>query len=123
MKKLSLISLLFIYSCSNEIDLRGDWKAIEFMNDGMINRNIDNYPITYIKNDNTIIYFNDLMFYKIKGDSMLFMSMDNLDKIVSKKKIEILDENTFMFYYDRKMIDEKTDSVKVISYHTKWKRI
>ena len=31
MKKLALISLLFINSCTNKVDLRGDWKAIEFM--------------------------------------------------------------------------------------------
>jgi len=122
MKKLALISLLFINSCTNKVDLRGDWKAIEFMNNGVINRDF-NFPITYIKSDNIIIYFDDVMFYEIKGDSMLFMVEDDLDKVISKKKIEILDENTFMFYYDRKMIDEKTDSIKTIPYHTKWKRI
>ena len=117
MKKLALISLLFINSCTNKVDLRGDWKAIEFMNNGVINRDF-NFPITYIKSDNIIIYFDDVMFYKIKGDSMLFMAEDNLDKVISKK-----DRNVLLYYYDRKMIDEKTDSVKTIPYHTKWKRI
>ena len=93
MKKLALITLLFIHSCTNKVDLRGDWKAIEFMNNGVINRDF-NFPITYIKSDNIIIYFDDVMFYKIKGDSMLFMAEDNLDKVISKKKIEILDVGT-----------------------------
>ena len=96
MKKITLITLLFLCSCSEEIDLRGDWMPIEFMNNGTITNKLNSFPNTYIRNDNIIIYFSDVMFYKIEGDTMLFMSEDNINKVVSKKRIEILDNNTFI---------------------------
>ena len=58
MRKLSLITLIFLYSCSKEIDLRGDWMPIEFMNNGTITNELKNFPNTYIRNDNIIIYFD-----------------------------------------------------------------
>ena len=101
MKKLSLITLLFLYSCSEKIDLRGDWMPIEFMNNGTVTNELKNFPNTYIRNDNIIIYFSDVMFYKIEGDTMFFMPEDDINKVVSKKRIEILDNNSFIFHYDR----------------------
>ena len=123
MKKLSLITLLFLYSCSEKIDLRGDWMPIEFMNNGTVTNELKNFPNTYIRNDNIIIYLSDVMFYKIEGDTMFFMPEDDINKIVSKKRIEILDNNSFIFHYDRKIFNDSTKSITRIPYYSKWKRI
>ena len=123
MKKLSLITLLFLYSCSEKIDLRGDWMPIEFMNNGTVTNELKNFTNTYIRNDNIIIYFSDVMFYKIEGDTMFFMPEDDINKIVSKKRIEILDNNSFIFHYDRKIFNDSTKSITRIPYYSKWKRI
>tara|TARA_Y100000748_G_scaffold260642_1_gene228459 strand:+ start:896 stop:1267 length:372 start_codon:yes stop_codon:yes gene_type:complete len=123
MRKLSLITLIFLYSCSKEIDLRGDWMPIEFMNNGTITNELKNFPNTYIRNDNIIIYFDDVMYYKIKGDSMLFMPEDDISKVIAKKKIEIIDNNTFIFHYDRKIFNDTTKTITKIPYYSKWKRI
>ena len=123
MKKLSLITLLFLYSCSEKIDLRGDWMPIEFMNNGTITNKLNSFPNTYIRNDNIIIYFSDVMFYKIEGDTMFFMAEDDINKVVSKKRIEILDNNSFIFHYDRKIFNDSTKSITKIPFYSKWKRI
>ena len=63
------------------------------------------------------------MFYKIEGDTMFFMPEDDINKVVSKKRIEILDNNSFIFHYDRKIFNDSTKSITRMHYYSKLKRI
>ena len=49
------------------------------------------------------------MFYKIEGDTMFFMPEDDINKVVSKKRIEIF----LIFFYDHKYRNLKFDFIKI----------
>ena len=69
-----------------------------------------------------IIYFESIYRYEIEKDSIAFYFGEEPDKLNYKMKIDIIDNNNIIFYYDRKVKDS-TDRVKFIPYHSKWKRI
>lgn len=121
-KPIIIILILFFYSCSQNIDLKGDWRATKLVIDNSREVDVPQFPITYFKDDNYIIYFESIYRYEIQKDSIAFYFGDDPDKLNYKMKIDIIDNNNIIFYYDRKKTDS-TDSVKFIPYHSKWKRI
>ena len=99
MKKLLFIFLIFFSnSCKEKEELIGDWKLVEFMRDNEIQNELPNFPITYFKKDNLVIYFEKLMSYKIEGDSIIFSQATENKNEIFRMKIEITDENNFTFY-------------------------
>ena len=124
MKKLLFIFLIFFSnSCKEKEELIGDWKLVEFMRDNEIQKELPNFPITYFKKDNLIIYFETLMSYSIDGDSIILSEVTDNNNILSKMKIEIIDKNYFVFYYKRRVTNKLNDSTYIIPLYSKWKRI
>ncbi len=126
MRKQLFIFLIFTcISCKENINdkLRGDWKLIEFMRDNEVLEELPNFPLTYFKDDNLIIYFESLMNYEIEGDSILFSEISDKNNILLKMQIEILDENTFIFYYKRRVTNKLIDSTYIIPLYSKWEKI
>ena len=124
MKKLLFIFLIFFSnSCKEKEELIGDWKLVEFMRDNEIQNELPNFPITYFKKDNFVIYFEKLMSYKIEGDSMIFSQATENKNEIFRMKIEITDENNFTFYYKRQVTNNLNDSTYLIPLYSKWKRI
>ena len=121
-KHIIIILILIFYSCTNTIDLKGDWKATKLVIDNSREVDVPQFPITYFKDDNYIIYFESIYRYEIEKDSIAFYFGEEPDKLNYKMKIDIIDNNNLIFYYDRKVKDS-TDRVKFIPYHSKWKRI
>ena len=124
MKKLLFIFLIFFSnSCKEKEELIGDWKLVEFMRDNEIQNELPNFPITYFKEDNLIIYFETLMSYSIDGDSIILSEGTDNNNILSKMKIEIIDKNNFVFYYKRRVTNKLNDSTYIIPLYSKWKRV
>ena len=124
MKKLLFIFLIFFSnSCKEKEELIGDWKLVEFMRDNEIQNELPNFPITYFKKDNLVIYFEKLMSYKIEGDSIIFSQATENKNEIFRMKIEITDENNFTFYYKRQVKNNLNDSTYLIPLYSKWKRI
>ncbi len=124
MKKLLFIFLIFFSnSCKEKEELIGDWKLVEFMRDNEIQNELPNFPITYFKKDNLVIYFEKLMSYKIEGDSIIFSQATENKNEIFRMKIEITDENNFTFYYKRQVTNNLNDSTYLIPLYSKWKRI
>tara|TARA_B100002052_G_scaffold219255_1_gene201239 strand:- start:660 stop:1037 length:378 start_codon:yes stop_codon:yes gene_type:complete len=124
MKKLLFIFLIFFSnSCKEKEELIGDWKLVEFMRDNEIQKELPNFPITYFKKDNLIIYFETLMSYSIDGDSIILSEVTDNNNILSKMKIEIIDKNNFVFYYKRRVTNKLNDSTYIIPLYSKWKRV
>tara|TARA_B100000579_G_C22846368_1_gene864653 strand:+ start:4270 stop:4647 length:378 start_codon:yes stop_codon:yes gene_type:complete len=124
MKKLLFIFLIFFSnSCKEKEELIGDWKLVEFMRDNEIQNELPNFPITYFKKDNFVIYFEKLMSYKIEGDSIIFSQATENKNEIFRMKIEITDENNFTFYYKRQVTNNLNDSTYLIPLYSKWKRI
>ena len=121
-KQIIIILILVFYSCTNTINLKGDWKATKLVIDNSRQVDVPQFPITYFKDDNYIIYFESIYRYEIEKDSIAFYFGEEPDKLNYKMKIDIIDNNNLIFYYDRKVKDS-TDRVKFIPYHSKWKRI
>ena len=121
-KQIIIILILIFYSCTNTIDLKGDWKATKLVIDNSREVDVPQFPLTYFKDDNYIIYFESIYRYEIEKDSIAFYFGEEPDKLNYKMKIDIIDNNNLIFYYDRKVKDS-TDRVKLIPYHSKWKRI
>ena len=121
-KQIIIILILVFYSCTNTINLKGDWKATKLVIDNSREVDVPQFPITYFKDDNYIIYFESIYRYEIEKDSIAFYFGEEPDKLNYKMKIDIIDNNNLIFYYDRKVKDS-TDRVKFIPYHSKWKRI
>jgi len=124
MKKLLFIFLIFFSnSCKEKEELIGDWKLVEFMRDNEIQNELPNFPITYFKKDNLIIYFETLMSYSIDGDSIILSEVTDNNNILSKMKIEIIDKNNFVFYYKRRVTNKLNDSTYIIPLYSKWNRV
>ena len=62
------------------------------------------------------------MKYHISGDSIIFINETNPMDTVLKYKMEIIDEDHFIFYYSRKVTDS-TNNITYIPYHSFWERI
>ena len=93
------------------------------MRDNEIQNELPNFPITYFKKDNLVIYFEKLMSYKIEGDSIIFSQATENKNEIFRMKIEITDENNFTFYYKRQVTNNLNDSTYLIPLYSKWKRI
>ena len=122
-KQLCITLIFFIFSCKEEMNIVGDWKASKLIiNDDEI---VDNpgFPTTYIKTDNIIIYFEQLFYYEIKNDTMFFFKEDEPDEVLTTKRIEIVDENSFILYYGRNEMNDSTNSINYIPYKSIWKKI
>ena len=80
-KPIIIILILFFYSCSQNIDLKGDWRATKLVIDNSREVDVPQFPITYFKDDNYIIYFESIYRYEIQKDSIAFYFGDDPDKL------------------------------------------
>ncbi len=119
---LIILVILTFSSCTKKIDLNGDWKASVLVVNNSDIREVPNFPITYFKSDNYVIYFESIYKYEIDNDSIAFYYGDNPTELKYKMGIDIVDDDNIIFYYDREIIDS-TNSKIIIPYHSKWYRI
>ena len=75
MKNTLIILVILIFSsCTNKIDLVGDWKATQLVVNNTDSVEVPIFQPTFFKSDSLVIYFGRLMRYHMKGDSIIFIN-------------------------------------------------
>ena len=75
MKNTLIILVILIFSsCTNKIDLVGDWKATLLVVNNTDSVEVPIFQPTFFKSDSLVIYFGRLMRYHMKGDSIIFIN-------------------------------------------------
>ena len=124
---ISLLLLFIVLSCSNKenYEFSGDWKLITLYE--TVYGEEDNKPFPEpaptisFRSDNLVFYYNTLMSYEIKGDSMILY--DDRTKTVSRKfKYKFYNQDEFSFSFIRKL---KVDSIGIldINYKSIWSKV
>lgn len=122
-KLLSILFLFTLFSCLEDIDLYGDWKVDALYINNEISEQKPRFPNISFRSDNFVIYFDQIMKYKIKEDSF-FLSYDNdFNTIFYKLKIDIINNNKFNLYYNRHLINKEDSSKTIIPYMSSWSKI
>ena len=99
MKNTLIILVILTFSCSTDkIDLVGDWKATQLVVNNTDSVEVPFFQPTYFKSDSLVIYFERLMRYHMKGDSIIFINDVEPAATILRYRMEILDENQFTFY-------------------------
>ena len=122
-KLLSILFLFILFSCIEDIDLYGDWKVDALYVNNEISEQKPRFPNISFRSDNFVIYFDQLMKYKIKEDSF-FLSYDNdFNTIFYKLKIDVINNNKFNLHYNRYLINKEDSSKTIIPYMSSWSKI
>ena len=122
-KLLSILFLFTLFSCLEDIDLYGDWKVDALYINNEIIEQKPRFPNISFRSDNFVIYFDQIMKYKIKEDSF-FLSYDNdFNTIFYKLKIDIINNNKFNLHYNRHLINKEDSSKTIIPYMSSWSKI
>ena len=123
MKNTLIILVILIFSsCTNKIDLVGDWKATQLVVNNTDSVEVPIFQPTFFKSDGLVIYFGRLMRYHMKGDSIIFINDIEPTDTILRYKMEIVDEDHFTFYYSRKVFDT-LNNINYIPYKSYWERI
>ena len=123
MKNTLIILVILTFSCSTDkINLVGDWKATQLVVNNTDSVEVPFFQPTYFKSDSLVIYFERLMKYHMKGDSIIFINDVEPSDTILRYRMEILDENHFTFFYKRKVFDS-LNNVLYIPYNSSWERI
>ena len=123
MKNTLIILVILIFSsCTNKIDLVGDWKATQLVVNNTDSVEVPIFQPTFFKSDSLVIYFGRLMRYHMKGDSIIFINDIEPTDTILRYKMEIVDEDHFTFYYSRKVLDT-SNNINYIPYKSYWERI
>ena len=123
MKNTLIILVILIFSsCTNKIDLVGDWKATQLVVNNTDSVEVPIFQPTFFKFDSLVIYFGRLMRYHMKGDSIIFINDIEPTDTILRYKMEIVDEDHFTFYYSRKVFDT-LNNINYIPYKSYWERI
>ena len=123
MKNTLIILVILIFSsCTNKIDLVGDWKATQLVVNNTDSVEVPNFQPTFFKSDSLVIYFGRLMRYHMKGDSIIFINDIEPTDTILRYKMEIVDEDHFTFYYSRKVFDT-LNNINYIPYKSHWEII
>ena len=98
MKNTLIILVILTFSCSTDkIDLVGDWKATQLVVNNTDSVEVPFFQPTYFKSDSLVIYFERLMRYHMKGDSIIFINDVEPSDTILRYRMEIQDENHFTF--------------------------
>lgn len=77
-KLLSILFLFTLFSCLEDIDLYGDWKVDALYINNEISEQKPRFPNISFRSDNFVIYFDQIMKYKIKEDSFFYLTIMTL---------------------------------------------
>ena len=99
MKNTLIILVILTFSCSTDkIDLVGDWKATQLVVNNTDSIEVPFFQPTYFKSDSLVIYFERLMRYHMKGDSIIFINDIEPSDTILRYRMEIQDENHFSIF-------------------------
>ena len=119
---LIILFIIFISSCSNKVELIGDWKINGFIVNEIKSEITPNFSPIFFKTDSLVIYFSQLNRYSVKRDSIFLYDLEN-DKIINKMGIEFVDKNNFSLHYTRYLKNPDNDSIKTIPYESQWTKV
>ena len=119
---LIILFIIFISSCSNKVELIGDWKINGFIVNEIKSEITPNFSPIFFKTDSLVIYFNQLNRYSVKRDSIFLYDLEN-DKMINKMGIEFVDKNNFNLHYTRYLKNRDNDSIKTIPYESQWTKV
>ena len=119
---LIILFIIFISSCSNKVELIGDWKINGFIVNEIKSEITPNFSPIFFKTDSLVIYFSQLNRYSVKRDSIFLYELEN-DKMINKMGIEFVDKNNFILHYTRYLKNPDNDSIKTIPYESQWTKV
>ena len=117
------ILIFFTISCSNRKEIKGDWKVNALYADNKKLPNIPKFPLIFFKSDNYVIYFDKLMVYNLKKDSLFLAYDEDHSKIMQKLRIEFIDDNNFALHYNRYLRNDEDSIINIIPYKSTWSKI
>jgi len=125
MRKLIYFFVLIItFSCSKPIELKGDWEANALIIDNIKREDFPEFPIISFRSDNLVFYFNTLMVYKLKEDSLYLTYEENPEQIIRAFKIDFIDQDHINLSYLRKVqVDSFSTALKNITLQSQWSKI
>ena len=81
-------------------------------------------PIISFRSDNLVFYFNTLMVYKLKEDSLYLTYEENPEQIIRAFKIDFIDQDHINLSYLRKVqVDSFSTALKNITLQSQWSKI
>lgn len=119
---LIILFIIFISSCSNKVELTGDWKINGFIVNDIKSEITPNFSPIFFKTDSLVIYFSQLNRYSVKRDSIFLYDLEN-DNMTNKMGIEFVDKNNFNLHYTRYLKNPDNDSIKTIPYESQWTKV
>jgi len=128
MRKLIYFFILIItFSCSKPIkpiELKGDWKMNVLLENNAEKPLPVQPPIISFRSDNLVFYFNTLMVYKLKEDSLYLTYEENPEQIIRAFKIDFIDQDHINLSYLRKVqVDSFSTALKNITLQSQWSKI
>ena len=119
----SLLLFFILMSCSNQDvpKFSGDWKLESLNADEESIPFPEPGPITSFRSDNLVFYYNKLMRYEIKEDSLILYD-EQAGTISRRFKYEFNNENEFTLNFIRRV---RVDSLEFldIKYKSKWIKV
>ena len=119
----SLLLFFILMSCSNQEapKFSGDWKLESLNADEESIPFPEPGPITSFRSDNLVFYYNTLMRYEIKEDSLILYD-EQVGTISRRFKYEFNNENEFTLNFIRRV---RVDSLEFldIKYKSKWIKV
>ena len=123
-KIIYFFTLIIIFSCSKPIELKGDWKMNVLLENNIEKPSPVQPPIISFRSDNLVFYFNTLMVYKLKEDSLYLTYEENPEQIIRAFKIDFIDQDHINLSYLRKVqVDSFSTALKNITLQSQWSKI
>ena len=123
-KIIYFFTLIITFSCSKPIELKGDWKMNVLLENNTEKPLPVQPPIISFRSDNLVFYFNTLMVYKLKEDSLYLTYEENPEQIIRAFKIDFIDQDHINLSYLRKVqVDSFSTALKNITLQSQWSKI
>ncbi len=123
-KIICFFTLIITFSCSKPIELKGDWKMNVLLENNTEKPLPVQPPIISFRSDNLVFYFNTLMVYKLKEDSLYLTYEENPEQIIRAFKIDFIDQDHINLSYLRKVqVDSFSTALKNITLQSQWSKI
>ncbi len=123
-KIIYFFTLIIIFSCSKPIELKGDWKMNVLLENNIEKPSPVQPPIISFRSNNLVFYFNTLMVYKLKEDSLYLTYEENPEQIIRAFKIDFIDQDHINLSYLRKVqVDSFSTALKNITLQSQWSKI
>tara|TARA_B100000586_G_scaffold44588_1_gene28876 strand:- start:193 stop:570 length:378 start_codon:yes stop_codon:yes gene_type:complete len=117
------VVLIVTFSCSKQIELKGDWKINALVIDNIERKEVPEFPIISFRSDNLVFYFNTLWVYEIQGDSLFLAYQEEPEKIAQAFKIDFIDANHINLNYSRRIAIDSILGFIYIPYQSQWLKI